>query len=140
MANEADVREAEKPNQIGTSGDVDIGGSTGSDDPQIKQDATSFGGRFLRFTGMGIIVGVILFALFISSTGGLEPGLFIGLLAIGLAGAAMHYKGRKLAPGKHGASILGGILGGVTSSAVLIILMLMIFAMFVDGCEDFFGV
>ena len=139
MANEADAREAENSNEVGASGDVNIGDSTRTDDPQIMQDATSFGGRFLRFAGMAIIVAAILVALFFMSIEDFEPGLFFGLLAIGLAGAAMHYKGRRLAPGKYGASILGGILGGVFGSAALIIVALIFIAMFVDGCEALFN-
>ncbi len=105
------------------------------DDPQVTQDEPSLGGRFLRFAGMAIIVAAILLAVLFWE----ETGLLIGLLAIGLAGAAMHYKGRKLAPGKHGASILGGILGGVFGSAAFIIVGLILIAMFVDGCKGFLG-
>ena len=105
------------------------------DDPQVAQAKPSFGGRFLRFAGMATIVAAILLAVLF----GEEPGLLIGLLAVGLAGAAMHYQGRKLAPGKHGASILGGILGGVFGSAAFIIVGLIVVAMFVDGCKGFLG-
>lgn len=136
MTIESDTREPEETNGVGSSGDSDNGDRAKTDDPQTTQGTPSFGGRLLRFAGMGLIVAAIIFSMIAWE----EPGLLIGCLVIGLVGAAMHYKGRKLAPGKHGASILGGILGGVTSSAVLIILMLMVFAMFVDGCEDFFGV
>lgn len=105
------------------------------DDSQVTQDTTSFGGQFLRFAGMTIIVAVILLAVVF----GKEPVVFIGLLVIGSAGAAMHYKGRKLAPGKSGASILGGILGGVAGSAALIIATLFLIAMLLDACRAFFG-
>jgi hypothetical protein len=57
---------------------------------------------------MAIIIGVIMFALVFPSSLA-EPVLFAVLLVIGLAGAAMHYKGRKLAPEKHWASIRGGL-------------------------------
>jgi hypothetical protein len=106
------------------------------DNPQVTANSRSLGGRFLRLSGMAVIVAVTLAILF--SWEALEPGIFIGLLAIGLAGAAMHYKGRKLAPGKHGASILGGILGGgAIVSAVVIIAAFFFFAL-VEGCEAFF--
>ena len=106
------------------------------DSPQVTDNDTSFGGRFLRLAGMAIIVGVVLTVLVFGEE--LEPGLFIGLLAIGSAGAAMHYKGRKLAPGKHGASILGGILGGgAIVSAVFIIAAFFFFAI-MESCAAFF--
>jgi hypothetical protein len=105
------------------------------DDPQVTQGSTSFAGRFLRFAGMIIIVAVILFAVVFWQ----EPVAFFGLLVIGLVGAAMHYKGRKLAPGKPGASILGGILGGVAGSAALIIGALFMIAIMLDACKAFFG-
>ena len=135
MTIESDTREPEAPNGVGSSGDSDNGDCAKIDDPQTTQVAPSFGGRFLRFAGMGIIAASILFSVIFWE----EPGLLIGCLVIGLAGGAMHYKGRKLAPGKYGASILGGILGGVISSAALMILMLMVFAMFVDGCQGYLG-
>ena len=136
MANEADTNEAENSNQVGTSDDVNASDGARTDDPQAKQEAPSFGGRLLRFAGMAIIVMAILVALVFWED--LGSGPFLGLLAIVMAGAAMHYKGRKLAPGKHGASILGGILGGALGSAAFIILALFFIAMFVDGCEAFF--
>ena len=135
MTLESDTREPEEPNGVGSSGDSDDGYCAKTDDPQTTQVAPSFGGRVLRFAGMGIIATAVLF----SAIAWEEPGVLIGCLVIGLAGGAMHYKGRKLAPGKYGASILGGILGGVISSAALILLMLMFFAMFVDGCQGVLG-
>ena len=136
MTNEADARETENLNQVGASGDVNVGDSTRTDDPQIKQDAPSFGGRLLRFVGMAIIVLVILFGLVFWEE--LGSGLFIGLLVIGSAGAAMHFKGRKLAPGKHGGSILGGIFGAAVGTAAFIIALLFLMAAFLDGCRAFF--
>ena len=115
MTDEADEREAESPNEV-------------------KQDPPSFFGHFLRFAGMTIIVAAIVLTVFFWG----EPVVFLVLLAIGSAGAAMHYKGRQLAPGKPGASIMGGILGGLASSAALIVLMLFVAAMFLDACRAFF--
>ncbi len=135
MAIESDTREPEEPKGVGSSGDSGDGDFAKTDAPQTKQVAPSFGGRILRFAGMGIIITAILFSMFAWE----EPGLLIGCLVIGLVGGAMHYKGRKLAPGKYGASILGGILGGAIGSAVIIILMLAVFAMFVDGCQGVLG-
>ena len=78
------------------------------DEPRVTQNDTHFGGRFLRFIGMLLIVGVIMFAGFLNHwrVSGSEFGV---LLVIGLAGAAAHFTGRKLAPGKHWASIRGGL-------------------------------
>jgi hypothetical protein len=135
MAIESDTRDPEKSIGVNSGGDSDDGDFAKSDDPQSTQMAPSFGGRFLRFAGTAIIITAIVF----STIAWEEPGVLIGCLVIGLAGGAMHYKGRKLAPGKYGASILGGILGGVISSAALILLMLMFFAMFVDGCQGVLG-
>lgn len=115
MENEVDEREVEGSNEE-------------------TQDKPSFFGHFLRFTGMTIIIAAIVLTVFFWG----EPIVFLVLLAIGSAGAAMHHKGRQLAPGKPGASILGGILGGLASSAALIVLMLFVAAMFLDACRVFF--
>ena len=135
MTIESDTREPEEPNGVGSSGDSDNGDCAKTDDPQTTQVARSFGGQFLRFAGMGIIAAAILFSVIFWQ----DPGLLVGCLVLGSAGGVMHYKGRKLAPGKHGASILGGILGGITSFAALVILVLMLFAMFVEGCQEILG-
>lgn len=136
MANKADAAQTENSNQVDTGDDVDTANIARAEDPRTRQDAPSFGGRLLRFAGMAIIVVAILVALVAWED--LGSGLFLGLLAIGFAGAAMHYKGRKLAPGRYGASILGGVLGGVFGTAAFIILAMFFVAMFVDGCEAFF--
>ena len=138
MEKDTDAREAKHSNQAGTGRDVDNGDSTKIGETDEPQGATSFRGRFLRFAGMTIIVGAALFTLVF--WGAIGPGLFILLLATGFAGAAMHYKGRKLAPGKHGASILGGILAGSVGSAAFILIGMMVIAMMVDGCKAFFKV
>ena len=134
MAIESDKSESEKLSQVDTSDGANNNDSATTDNPDTTQNAPSFGGQLLRFAGMTIIVAVILLALFFLQ----EPAVLIGLLVVGSVGAAMHYKGRKLAPGKPGASILGGILGGVASSAALIIAMLFVAAMFLDACKAFF--
>ena len=95
------------------------------DEPQVTQDDTHFGGRILRFVGMLVIIGTIMYAGFIKGwriSGG-ELGV---LLAFGLAGAAMHFAGRKLTPGKHGASIRGGLFAviGLPIAGILIVLFL----------------
>jgi hypothetical protein len=135
MAIESDTREPEEPIGVGSSGDSDNGDVARIDDPQTTQIASPIGGRILRFAGMGIIITAIVF----STIAWEEPVLIIGCLVIGSAGGAMHYKGRKLAPGKYGASILGGIFGGAIGSAAIIMLMLIFFAMFIDGCQGILG-
>jgi len=96
------------------------------DDPQVTQDGTHFGGRFLRFAGMLVIVGVIMYA-GVFEDWRLSGGELGVLLVIGLAGVATHFAGRKLAPGEHGASIKGGLLAviGVLIAAALVVFFFM---------------
>ncbi len=61
-------------------------------------------GVLLRFLGMAVII-VSAFLIFLSQ------GTDGGPLILALVGAGMHFAGRKVAPGTHAASFMGGVVG-----------------------------
>jgi hypothetical protein len=97
--------------------------------PQVTQDEPSFGGQFLRFVGMAMIIVAVILGFF-GLLGVWQLILFA--LIIGLAGAALHFKGRKLAPEKIGASAAGGVAGTLGIGA----LILFFIASAISSCLD----
>ena len=73
-------------------------------------------GGFLRFSGMILIIGAVMFWLIGAQIGHPLPGLPIGMA---LVGAVLHFGGRKLTPGKVGASASGAVLAAVVAVFVL---------------------
>jgi len=76
-------------------------------------------GGFLRFFGMFLIVGAAIFWLIGAGIGHPLPSLPV---MMALVGAGMHFAGRKITPGKAGASaggaVGGAVLGGVVAAVV----------------------
>jgi hypothetical protein len=73
-------------------------------------------GGFLRFFGMILIIGAVMFWLIGAQIGHPFPGLPI---VMALIGAVMHFGGRKVTPGMAGASASGAILAAVVAIFVL---------------------
>jgi len=104
-----------------------------NDEPHVTRDDTYFGGRILRFVGMLVMVGVIMYA-GIFEDWRLSGDEIAVLLVIGLAGAATHFAGRKLAPGAHGASFRGGLLAVIGVPIALLLVVLLFFTSLLRSC------
>ena len=77
-------------------------------------------GALLRFLGMAVII-VSAFLIFLSQ------GTDGGPLILALVGAGMHFAGRKLASGAHGASATGGVVGVVCATVIGALLLWLFF-------------
>ena len=107
-------------------------------------------GRILRFVGMFIVIAVAVFTVTVTADSkilasigtelfGRQP---IGpLILTGLVGAAMHFAGRKLAPGVSGASKRGGIVALIVLAGpiVFVWVVVIILSLLLDFILAIFG-
>lgn len=88
-----------------------------SEEPQASDTATRVIGWLLRFGGMFVLVPAVGFTLVMMVFDSNDVGVPVLLAALG---AAMHYAGRKMAPGKKGASA-SGVIAGLIGVVVVIL-------------------
>ena len=109
-----------------------------NEEPNETQKSMHFRGRVLRFIGMFIIAGVIMYAPMIASN--TSGGEITFLLLIGLAGAGIHYAGRKLSPGALWSSVRGGCLAAIGPPIVgFVFLVLILGALSDSGLGELVG-